>query len=194
MSVPSVPAFDPRSAALAQVLPSRVTRPRRCAPCQAVRGGDAAADAQGHARHRAAQQLHFERCRAHVPGDERPAARAEPRRRPRSAWANCSRASTAAAPGKDHRGRRDGRFARGGRRSRVGERIGWRRGRGGHLACRGAASADELPAARQMAAEAGAPVEEKGFFAALGGADDTAEPLVPLEEDEAKPLLAPGGA
>lgn len=49
-------------------------------------------------------------------------------------------------------------------------------------------------AARQMAAEAGAPVEEKGFFAALGGADDTAEPLVPLEEDEARPLLAPEGA
>lgn len=49
-------------------------------------------------------------------------------------------------------------------------------------------------AARQMAAEAGAPVEEKGFFAALGGADDTATPLVPLEEDEAKPLLAPEGA
>ena len=49
-------------------------------------------------------------------------------------------------------------------------------------------------AARQMAAEAGAPVEEKGFFAALGGADDTAAPLVPLEEDEAKPLLAPEGA
>ncbi|MBI5780551.1 MAG: flagellar assembly peptidoglycan hydrolase FlgJ [Rhodocyclales bacterium] len=47
---------------------------------------------------------------------------------------------------------------------------------------------------RQMAAEAGAPVEEKGFFAALGGASDTAAPLVPLEDGTARPLFAPAEA